>query len=193
MNHDQENLLDVLGADAPSERMRRRLQGEITAERQRMSRRRARRRRVWAIAAVLVLAVGVGSRQRVSNPGGRAAETLAALDSASALRRAQAARASTAPADLPAVVRDRLADLLRGDPDPNVRLAAMRALAARDDDDGIRALLIEAVATAQAPILQAHLVTTLSHGPRGLSPSELERLRALEKLDDAARSRLSGS
>lgn len=193
MNHEPENLLDVLGEDAPSDRMRNRLKLEIAAERRRTHRRRSQRQRMWAVAAVLVLVLGFGVWRRLPGPGGQTAAALEALAAGSALQRARGARASTELATLPAEIRERLETLLNGDPDPNVRLAAMRALASRDADTGIRAVLLAALAEEETPILQAHLARTLQQGSQGLSSMELERLRALEGLDEAARRRLSGS
>jgi hypothetical protein len=193
MNHEPENLLDVLGEDAPSDRMRDRLQRDIAAERQRTHRRRSQRQRMWAVAALLVVVVGFGVWRRLPGPESQTLAALEALASGSALQRARGARESTELAALPTEVREHLESLLGGDPDPNVRLAAMRALASRDTDIRIRAVLLDALAEEETPILQAHLVWMLRQGSQGFSPMELERLRALEGLDDAARSRLSGS
>jgi hypothetical protein len=193
MNREPDNLLDLLGEDAPSDRMRGRLQQDIAACRQRSRRRRIQQQRSWAVAAILVLVVGFGVGRRLPGTGGRTAAVLEALASDSALQRAQGARTSTELAALPAKVRKRLETLLRSDPDTNVRLAVMQALALRDTEAGIHTLLLDAIATEETPILQAHLVSSLQHGSQVLSPLELERLRALDGLDEAARSRLSGS
>jgi hypothetical protein len=193
MNREPENLLDLLGEDAPSDRMRTRLKQDIAAERQRSLRRRGRRQGGWAIAAVLAVVVGFGAWRLVPGPDGRSEATRTALVSESALQRARGARATAELAALTAEVRERLETLLRGDPDLNVRLAAIHALAQRGKESGVRAMLLEALTTEQAPILQAHLVRALQQGSQGFSPEELERLRALDGLDGAARSRLTGS
>lgn len=193
MKHDPENLLDLLGEDAPSVRMRAQLEHEITAEKNRLARRPVRRRPLWATAAVLAVAVVMGAALWPTGGPDQAASVLAELAADSALRRAQGARRSLDEAELTVEIRQRLTTMLHREPDPNVRLAVMQALAARNTDPTVRDALLAAVAAEDSPLLQARLVLALRRGPGELSPAEIERLQAIPELDEAARTRLPRS
>lgn len=193
MNREPENLLELLGEDAPSDRLRARMEQEIAAEQRRAGRSVKRRQGAWALAAVLLLAVGLGVGLRSSGPPPSFPVAGEGLTSASALQRAQAARSTLNQKVLSESARALLAEMLQSDPDANVRLAVMHALAARRQDVAARESLFKAVAGQERPLIQAQLVRALQRGNEGLSRSELDRLRSIENLDEAARRRLPRS
>jgi hypothetical protein len=153
-------------------------------------------RPVWQLgftAAMLVfgllLGLGVSSRQvrrgeleelRADlNSMNRAVTVLLQHESATERLRAVNWSATEEPSD---VVLDALLQSARLDPNVNVRLAAVDALASYADRGGIRSGLIDSLAVERSPLVQLAVLEVVA-GDRGFRRGELERILQSGELD----------
>lgn len=186
----QRNLLDQLADGAPVERMRARFD-ELIAE-PATGRWRRSARLVWAGAALVVIAGALGLQLQSSRPRAPQAEArkvLGMLEASSVFERLRGVNAASGLEESWPDVELALLERLEGDESVNVRLAALDALLARHDSATTPVRLVEALATQETAIVQAHLGNRLRRRQL-LTPAELERVLKRPTIHDEARETL---
>ncbi len=198
-------------AEVPSERLRARFYAALAAA-QEASRRGGRRAAWWSSPAALRLAAAVGlvvlglavglatagllgaraevRELRAELRANNDSVLLALLEHQAATERLRAVSWSDRWRGDERRLLAALADVVRHDPNVNVRLAAVEALGGRLENGALRRELAASLPEQPSPLLQLRLVELLYGGRDGAHGAEVRELLQPGRLDETARQRL---